>query len=134
MATRNKTGGRLAVATPHAPRPGGSYSQGVVANGMLYIAGQVPSDPESGTVPTGLGDQVRRVLDNLEAIARAAGTSLEQAVRVGVYLTDMDRFQEMDVVYREYFGDLPPVRTTVGVALRGFDVEMDAIVALDGGA
>jgi Endoribonuclease L-PSP len=57
------------VATPHAPRPGGSYSQGLVANGMLYIAGQVPVDPESGTVPTGLGDQVHRVLDNLAAVA-----------------------------------------------------------------
>lgn len=134
MPAPSKKGHRLTVDTPHAPKPGGSYSQAVVANGMVYIAGQVPMDPESRAVPPGFGDQVRRVLDNLAAIALAAGTSLDQAVRVGVYLADMDRFQEMETVYRNYFSDPPPARTTVGVSLRGFDVEMDAIVALDGQA
>jgi 2-iminobutanoate/2-iminopropanoate deaminase len=105
----------------------------VVANGMAYIAGQVPMHPESRAVPPGFGDQVRRVLDNLAAIAVATGTSFDQAVRVGVYLADIDRFQE-GTVYRDYFSDPPPARTTVGVSLQGFDVEMDAIVALDGQA
>ena len=130
MPTPSKKGSRVAVVTPHAPRPGGSYSQGIVAGGMLYIAGQVPIDPETGKILADFDDQVRRVLENLAAIARAAGTSRDQAVRVGVYLNDMQRFQEMKAVYRDYFGDPPPARTTVGVSLRGFDVEMDAIVVL----
>lgn len=117
------------VSTAEAPRPGGSYSQGITANGLLFIAGQVPVDPGSGAVPEEFDRQVRQTLDNLAAVARAAGTSLARAVRVGVYLADLERFKEMDAIYKQYFEEPPPARTTVGVSLLGFQVEMDAIVA-----
>lgn len=131
MTAPSKAGPRIAVNTPHVPRTGASCSQGV-ASDMRCIAGQFPVDPESGAVPTRPGDQWR-VLGNLAAIARAHGMSGEQAVRVGVYLTDPESFQQMDVAYRD-FNQPPPGRTTAGVPIRGVEVEMDATVARDSGA
>lgn len=122
---------RTAIETAEAPSPAGSYSQGMVAGGLLFIAGQVPIDPGTGVAPAEFDQQVRQTLDNLSAVARAAGASLRDAVRVGVYLTDLARFEEMDGVYREYFSAPMPVRTTIGTAIRGFPVEMDAVVAVD---
>src|SRR5487761_90975 len=122
---------RTAIETAEAPSPAGSYSQGMVAGGLLFIAGQVPIDPGTGVAPAEFDQQVRQTLDNLSAVARAAGASLRDAVRVGVYLTDLARFEEMDGVYREYFSAPMPVRTTIGTAIRGLPVEMDAVVAVD---
>jgi len=120
-----------AVVTSNAPTPQFSYSQGVKWAGLLFIAGQVPVDPHTGKVPELFGEQVRQVLQNLSAIAEAGGTSLAYALRVGVFLKDFAKVAEMDGIYRGYFDPPLPARTTVQVGLRGFEVEMDAIVALD---
>lgn len=121
---------RRAVQTGKAPTPAFAYSQGIVSGGLLFISGQVPVDPVTKSVPEGFGDRVRRCLDNVAAIAEAAGGRLADAVRVGVYLADLHDFEAMDAVYRQYFGDPLPARTTVGAGIRGFDVEIDAVVAL----
>ena len=121
---------RVAVSTSKAPSPRFSYSQGIIAAGLLFIAGQVPIDPETGSTAESFADQVDQTLRNLAAVAEAAGGSLADAVRVNVYLEDIDRVQEMDAIYRGYFAEPLPARTTIRAGLRGFLVEMDAIVAL----
>jgi 2-iminobutanoate/2-iminopropanoate deaminase len=126
--------GRRAVETDGAPAPIGPYSQAVEANGVLYCSGQVPLDPESGDlVDGGIAEQSRRCLENLDAVCRAAGTRLSDAVRIGIYLTDISLFGALNEVYERYFSEPFPVRTTVGVASlpKGALVEMDAIVPLD---
>jgi 2-iminobutanoate/2-iminopropanoate deaminase len=121
---------RRAVLTEGAPIPLGSYSQGVVSAGLLFVSGQVPVDPATKAVPQDFTDQVRRTLDNVSAIAEAAGARLADAVRIGVFLANLDDFPKMDGVYREYFEDPMPARTTVGVGIRGYDIEIDAVIAL----
>ncbi len=124
---------RRAVRTERAPIPLGSYSQGVISGGLLFVSGQVPLDPSTRTVPPDFADQVRRALDNVAAIAEAAGARLADAVRVGVFLANLDDFSKMDAVYRDYFEDPMPARTTVGAGIRGYDVEIDAVIALRAG-
>jgi 2-iminobutanoate/2-iminopropanoate deaminase len=124
---------RRAVQTDQAPAPIGPYSQAVVADGVLYCSGQVPLDPGTGElVDGGVADQARRCLESLEAVCRAAGARLEDAARVGIYLTDMASFPEVNEVYGGFFSEPFPVRTTVGVAAlpKGALVEMDATVPL----
>jgi len=119
------------VRTVDAPPPSGTYSQGVVASGpLLFLAGQGPFDAAGQRVGETFADQARQAFRNLEAVARAAGTSLEHAVRYGVYLRDLDDFAEFNEVAREFLVEPYPARTTIQAALRGFDVEIDAIVAL----
>ena len=125
--------GRRALETEGAPAPIGPYSQAIEANGVLYCSGQVPLDPESGElVDGGIAEQARRCLESLDAVCRAAGTRLSEAARVGIYLTDMSLFGELNEVYEGYFSEPFPVRTTVGVASlpKGALVEMDATVPL----
>jgi 2-iminobutanoate/2-iminopropanoate deaminase len=121
---------RRAVQAEGAPKPAFSYSQGVVSGGLLFVSGQVPVDPTTKAVPDAFEDQVRRVLDNISAIAEAAGARLSDAVKMGVYLADLGDFQEMDRVYRQYFEPPLPARTTVGASLLGYKVEMDAVIAV----
>ncbi len=121
---------RREVRTALAPSPAFSYSQGIIFKDLVFIAGQVPRHPETGNVPVGLADQVRQTLDNLSAVAAAAGTALERAVRVNVYLEDLATIGDIDEIYRSYFTTPYPVRTTVQVGLRGYLIEIDAIVAL----
>ena len=85
-----------------APKPGGRYSHAVRAGDTVYLAGQVPQDPETGEQPDGFEAQARQAFRNLEAAARAAGASLADAVRVGVYLTDMSDFAAMNMVFAEF--------------------------------
>lgn len=115
-----------------APAPSGGYSQGIVAGGFLYLSGQGPYDESGERVGTTVAEQVRRVLENLDAVARAAGGSLQQAVRVGMYISDMAHFDEMDAEYRRFFSEPMPARTTIQSDLVGFDVEGDAVVWLGG--
>ena len=124
---------RKAVVTGNAPKPAFSYSHGIVAHGFLFVSGQVPVDPATKAVPEAFADQVRRAMDNVAAVAEAAGARLSDAVRVGVYLADLADFEEMDRVYREYFEEPLPARTTLGTALLGFAVEVDAVIALEAG-
>jgi len=122
---------RTPVLSPDAPTPSGGYSQGIVAGGFLFLAGQGPFDPNGARVGTTIAEQVLQVLDNLDAVARAAGSSLQNAVRVGMYISDMGHFDEMDAAYRSFFSDPMPARTTIQSGLVGFDVEGDAVVWLD---
>jgi len=122
---------RLGVATGEVPAPAGPYSQGIIAGDFLFVAGQGPFTCDGSRAQT-IEEQIRQALANLDAVARAAGGSLRQAVRVGVYLSSMVHFAEMNQIYEEFFTLPRPARTTVAVALVGFDVEIDAIVWLGG--
>jgi 2-iminobutanoate/2-iminopropanoate deaminase len=126
-------GVRRPVETEGAPAPIGPYSQAVVADGILYCSGQVPLDPATGDlVDGGVAEQAGRCLESLDAVCRAAGTQLSEAARIGIYLTDMTLFAELNDVYASFFSEPFPVRTTVGVAglPKGALVEMDATVPL----
>jgi 2-iminobutanoate/2-iminopropanoate deaminase len=104
------------VATEHAPKASGPYSQGVIANGFLYSAGQVALDPASGEMVAGdVKAQTARVMENLQAILSAAGSSFSKVVKTTVFLATMDDFAGMNEVYARAFGDHKPVRSTVAV-------------------
>jgi 2-iminobutanoate/2-iminopropanoate deaminase len=125
---------RETVEADDAPAAIGPYSQAVRTENLLFCAGQIPLDPDSGDlVGDGPGEQARRCLENLAAVCAAAGTSLARAVRVTVYLTDMAAFAEVNDVYASFFDVDPPARVAIGVASlpRGAQVEIDAIVAVD---
>jgi 2-iminobutanoate/2-iminopropanoate deaminase len=124
---------RHAVTAPDAPRPVGPYSHAVRAGGLLFCSGQVGLDPATGRlVDGGPGDQVGQCLENIQAVARAGGAELSDAVRMTVYVTDMGAFGEVNEAYGAFFGAEPPARVTIGVAALpgGADVEVDAVLAL----
>jgi len=121
---------RKPVLSEEAPQPSGGYSQGIVAGGFLYLAGQGPFDAAGVRVGATIAEQVRQVLENLDAVAHAAGGSLQNAVRVGMFISDMAHFDEMDAEYRRFFAEPMPARTTIQSDLVGFDVEGDAVVWL----
>jgi 2-iminobutanoate/2-iminopropanoate deaminase len=133
VSTDASHGLRRVITTEGAPAPIGPYSQAVVADGVLYCSGQVPLDPSSGEiVDGGVAEQARRCLESLDAVCQAAATRLSEAARIGIYLTDMGLFAELNEVYASFFSEPFPVRTTVGVAAlpKGALVEMDATVPL----
>jgi 2-iminobutanoate/2-iminopropanoate deaminase len=119
------------VMAEKGPKPAGPYSHAVVANGFVFISGQGPVDPETGTMPDAFADQVRQTSRNLQTILEAAGTSLDNVVKVNAYVTDLTRFQEFNEVYREFFQQDPPARTTVGASLLGFLVEVDCVASIE---
>jgi 2-iminobutanoate/2-iminopropanoate deaminase len=124
---------REPLTASDAPRAAGPYSHAIKTGGLLFCSGQVPLDPATGALVEGsIGDQTRRCLDNLQAVCAAAGASLEDAVRVGVYLTDIGTWGDVNEAYAAYFPDAPPARTAIGVAALpvGAQVEIDAVVAL----
>jgi 2-iminobutanoate/2-iminopropanoate deaminase len=125
---------RQSVSTESAPAAIGPYSQGMRLGNLLFCSGQIPLEPSTGElVKDDIEGQARRCLQNLAAVAEAAGGSLANAVRCTVYLTDMNDFARVNEVYGEFFrGDEPPARVAIGVAglPKGADVEIDAIVAL----
>jgi 2-iminobutanoate/2-iminopropanoate deaminase len=121
------------VTAPGAPDAVGPYSHAVRSGGVLYCSGQTPLDPATGKLVEGsVGDQTRRCLENLQLVCQAAGAELADAVRMGIYVTDMGTFAEVNEAYGSFFGEGPPARSTVGVAALplGAAVEIDAIVAL----
>jgi 2-iminobutanoate/2-iminopropanoate deaminase len=122
--------GREQITTDAAPPPAGPYSQAIRVGDLLFLAGQGPFDTTGAFVGGSVADQTRRTLTNLEAVAKAAGGSLARAVRVGVYLSSLEHFAEMNAVYTEFFDDPPPARTTIQSDLIRFDVEIDAVVWL----
>ena len=122
--------GREPVLSSEAPQPSGGYSQGIAAGGFLYLSGQGPFDANGSRVGDTIAEQVRQVLENLDAVARAAGSTLQNAVRCGMYISDMAHFDEMDAEYRRFFSQPMPARTTIQSDLVGFDVEGDAVVHL----
>ena len=121
------------VSTPDAPGAIGTYSQAVRSGNTVYLSGQIPLDPATMELVGGdVEAQVRRVFDNLRAVAHAAGGSLADAVKVNVYLTDLGNFQTVNKVMAEYFTQPYPARAAIGVASlpRGAAVEIDAILVV----
>ena len=124
---------RTPIATPDAPKAIGTYSQAVRSGNTVYLSGQIPLDPASGQLVAGdMEAQVRRVFDNLRAVALAAGGDLDSVVKLNVYLTDLGHFQLVNQVMAEYFSEPYPARAAVGVAAlpRGAAVEMDGVLEL----
>ena len=126
-------GSREIVQAPGAPAAIGPYSHAVSAAGLLFCSGQIPLDPVSGElVGETAAAQARRCLENLDAVCAAAGATLQRAVRLTIYMTDLAAFGEVNEVYASFFADDPPARVTIGVAQlpKGAQVEIDAVVAL----
>lgn len=119
------------VAPPSAPGPAGPYSSGIVSGGFLFLAGQAPCLPDGTIVRGTIEEQTLLTLDNLEAVANAAGGSLRDAVKVTVYLADIADWPAMNAVYGDRFGTPLPARTAIQCGLNGFDVEIEAIVAVE---
>ena len=121
------------VVTDQAPKAIGPYSQGIVANGFLFTAGQIAIDPATGQVITGdVRAQTERVLQNLSSVLAAAGASWRHVVKTTVFLHDMNDFPAVNDVYANELGDARPARSTVQVSglPRGVLVEIDAIAEL----
>jgi 2-iminobutanoate/2-iminopropanoate deaminase len=122
------------IATSGAPKAIGPYSQAIVANGLLFSAGQVALDPESGAlVSGGITEQTERALENLKAVLAAAGSDFSRVVKTTVFLVDMADFTAMNEVYGRAFGAHRPARSTVAVAAlpRGARVEIEVIAAVN---
>lgn len=127
------TSSRQPIHTDQAPAAIGPYSQAVRAGDLVFLSGQIPLDPTSMDMVEGdIDQQIRQVLDNLSAVARASGGSLDHLVRVTVYLIDLGNFARVNALMEEYFTAPYPARAAVGVSAlpKGAQVEMDAILAL----
>ncbi len=125
---------REPVRSPASPAPRGPYSPGIVASGrLLFVAGQLPLDPRTSRVVLGsVEEQARLAMDNLRTIVEAAGGSLHRAVKVGVFLRDLNDVQRLNAVYASYFVEPYPARTTTqSVLTGGAAIKIDAVVALD---
>jgi 2-iminobutanoate/2-iminopropanoate deaminase len=124
---------RETLTADPGPPAAGPYSHAVKSNGLVFLSGQVHLDPDTGDLLGGsVGDKTRRCLDNLQIVAQAAGCQLTDAVRVGIYVTDVSTFAEVNEAYATYFTSDPPARTTIGVAALplGAEIELDAVLAL----
>lgn len=124
---------RQPITAEDAPAAVGPYSHAVRSGGFLFLSGQTPLDPGTGKLVEGdIGEHTRQCLRNLQAVCEAAGASLGDAVRCGIYVTDMGTFGDVNAAYSEFFTENPPARSTIGVASLpvGAQVEIDAIVAL----
>jgi reactive intermediate/imine deaminase len=119
------------ISTDQAPQAIGTYSQAVKCGGSVYLSGQIPLIPETMELVEGdIEAQIRRVFDNLQAVARAAGGSLADVVKLNVFLTDLAHFPTVNQVMAEYFSEPFPARAAIGVAAlpKGAAVEMDAVM------
>lgn len=125
---------REPIHTVLAPAAIGPYSQAVRRGDSVFLSGQIPLDPDSGLLVEGdIDAQARRAFDNLKAVCEAAGGSLDDVVRLGLYLTDLGQFAAVNAVMADYFDAPYPARSTIGVASlpRGAQFEVDAIMVLD---
>ena len=119
---------RKVIRTHNAPRPRGPYSQAIVADGFVFVAGQVPVNPITNELELGdIASQTRRTLENVRAVLEAAGSSLGDVVRVGVFLADLNDFAAMNEVYSKFFPVDPPARSTVGAQLPKIKIEIDCV-------
>ena len=128
---------RHIISTEAAPRAIGTYSQAVRVGDTVYLSGQIPLVPETMELVAGdMEAQIRRVLDNLAAVARAAGGGLDDIVKLQVFLTDLAHFPLVNQLMAEYFSAPYPARAAIGVAAlpRGAAVEMDGVMVLSGPA
>ena len=121
---------RTGLSTAEAPKAIGPYSQGVRMGNLVFVSGQIPVDPATGSVVDGdISAMTRRVLDNVRAVLETAGATMDHVARTTVYLADMNDFPAMNTVYAEYFADPAPSRSTVQVARlpRDVRIEIDVI-------
>ena len=122
------------IRTDQAPRAIGTYSQAVRVDRTVYLSGQIPLVPETMELIEGdMSAQIRRVFDNLRAVAQAAGGDLSDIVKLNVFLTDLNDFALVNQIMAEYFHEPYPARAAIGVAAlpRGAQVEMDGILVLE---
>lgn len=118
------------IATDNAPGAGGPYSQGIVANGFVFVSGQIAVIPGTKDfVAGGIKEQTAQVMNNIKAILEAGGSSMDKVVKTTVYLSDVNTFAEMNGVYATFFGDQPPARSTLQAVLprAGALIEVDVI-------
>jgi 2-iminobutanoate/2-iminopropanoate deaminase len=120
------------IHTEKAPVPAGHYSQAVISGGMVYVSGQLPFNPADGSIPTGIGEQANQVLNNLEQILVAGGSSLQKVVKVTVYISDISLWGAFNQVYAEKFGNHRPARAVVPTRELHHDflVEVEAVAEL----
>lgn len=124
---------KTVISTKSAPQAIGTYSQAVKVGDTVYLSGQIPLVPETGALESGdMRAQIKRVFDNLSAVAKAAGGSLHDVVKLNVFLTDLGNFPLVNEVMAQYFREPYPARAAVGVAAlpKGVAVEMDAVMVL----
>lgn len=119
------------ISTPSAPQPVAAYSQGIVANGFVYTAGQVGLDAASGLLVDGIEAQAERALTSVKNIVEAAGLSVADIVKVTIFVTDLSQFALVNAIYARFVGDHRPARSTIGVAALplGAMIEVEAIAA-----
>jgi reactive intermediate/imine deaminase len=115
------------IETDDAPEAVGAYSQGTATENLVFTAGQVPLTPDGEMVEGGVAEQTERALKNVSAVLEAGGSSLEDAVKVTVFLNDIDDFGKMNEVYQGFFDDEPPARSAVEVG----EVPLDAAVEIE---
>jgi 2-iminobutanoate/2-iminopropanoate deaminase len=124
------------ISTSEAPAAIGPYSQAVRSGNFLFCSGQIPLDPKSGQIVSGdIATQTRRVLDNIGAVLKAEGLTLENIVKTTIFLTDLGDFQTVNETYGSYFKQQPPARSTVQVSAlpKGAKVEIEVIAVADNG-
>ena len=124
---------RQAIQTPAAPAALGTYSQAIRAGNQLYLSGQLGLDPATGQLRDGIEAQITQAFTNLKTVAQAAGGSLDQAVKLSLFLTDLAHFPKVNEIMATFFAQPYPARSTVGVASlpKGALFEADAILVLD---
>ena len=123
------------ISTENAPQAIGPYSQAVKAGNLMFISGQIPLDPKTGDlVSESIEDQAKQVLDNVKSICEASGNSLDDIVKISIFLTDLNNFSVVNDVMKEYFSEPYPARATVEVSglPLGVNVEIEAIVLING--
>ena len=124
---------KKAVSTQKAPQAIGPYSQGIVSNGFLFISGQLPVDPKTGTLVDGdISTRTEQVFRNMTAIIDAAGRSMADVVKITLFLSDMGDFKAVNEIYGRYFTDPFPARSTIQVAALplGSNIEAEAVVSM----
>lgn len=123
---------KIMIQTPDAPAAIGTYSQAIRVDGTVYLSGQIGLDPSTTQMVEGIEKQIHRVLQNLRAVATAAGGSLDDVVKLNVYLTDLGNFTRVNEIMATYFHQPYPARAAVGVSAlpRGALVEMDGVLCL----
>ena len=122
------------VATNNAPAAVGAYSQGIIANGFVYTAGQIPLVPETKQIVAGgIKEQTRQSLENIKGVLEAAGTTMANVVKTTVFLADINDFADFNAVYGEYFPQNPPARSAVQAAALplGVRIEIEAVALLE---
>jgi len=125
---------RNVIATTEAPGAVGPYSQAIATDGFVFTAGQIPINPATGKVEAEtIEDQTRRVLSNVDAVLRAAGSGLHRIVKMTVFMKDLGDFQAMNGIYAEFFPSSPPARSAVQVVALplGVQIEMEAVALSD---